>query len=84
MASNELLAMSSGPALSPLGKPVMPGDSPFSGSSALAESSPQSEVVEEDANAELGDLAMAFKEATDPADAADLLLEFLSVAGFER
>lgn len=32
----------------------------------------------------LGELAMAFREATDPRDAANILIEFLDTAGYQR
>jgi hypothetical protein len=35
-------------------------------------------------SATLGELALAFKEATDPMDSAAILLEFLETAGFSR
>lgn len=50
----------------------------------LTVGAPQQESEEEEANATLGELAMAFKDAQSPSDAAAILLEFLSTAGFKR
>lgn len=76
MANPNLMAMASGPPreLSERGGPV-----PFQ--------PPSSRAPAENGDAEvasLGQLAMAFKEATDPRDAAAFLLEFLEQAGVTR
>lgn len=59
--------------------PLSPVPSPEMGISA-----PQQESEEEQASATLGELAMAFKEASTPSDAAAILLEFMTTAGFSR
>lgn len=76
MAMPNLMALA-GPSPSPGGGPV-----PFAPPKSTKPSGPGSNGDAE--NATLGQLAMAFKEATDPRDAAAFLLEFLQQAGVAR
>lgn len=74
MAIDLLEALSSGPSPAPAEE----------GPGALSTPAAPAPVQEDEATGTLGELAMAFKAAENPRDAASILVEFMETAGFKK